>query len=265
MKYSFMSFSTPGQTLAEMLDLAKTHGYDGLEPRVSSKHAHGIEVDASAEARRDAKAMAADSGIELGCVATSCRYADPSTSQDNVELTKRCIELAADVGSPRIRVFGGQLGSDTSREEGIDLVTECLSSLAPFAREHGVAICVETHDAWTDPKHVATVIGRVDDPAVGVNWDVMHPVRTGAATMAESFETLKPWINHLHIHDGHMQGGGLAPIGDGAFDHRVVVERLLSVGYDGYLSGEWINWDDPFESHLPREVAKMREYEAELA
>jgi sugar phosphate isomerase/epimerase len=61
-----------------------------------------------------------------------------------------------------------------------------------------------------------------------------------------------------------MEGGGLAPMGDGDFDHRTVVKCLDSMGYDGYLSGEWINWDDPFASHLPREVAKMREYEAEL-
>jgi sugar phosphate isomerase/epimerase len=93
----------------------------------------------------------------------------------------------------------------------------------------------------------------------------MHPVRTGAATMEGSFDTLRPWIQHLHIHDGYAEGGGLAPIGDGGFDHRVVVKCLDSVGYDGYLSGEWISWDDPFESHLPREVAKMREYEAGLA
>lgn len=265
MKYAFMSFSTPEQTLDEMLDLANSHGYDGLEPRVSSNHKHGIEIDASPGTRREARAKAEDAGIELACVATSCRYADPDTAQDNVKLTKRCIELAADVGSSRIRVFGGSLGADTDRAGGIALVAECLGSLGLFAQEHGVAICMETHDDWTDPKHVAAVVGRMVNPAIGVNWDVMHPVRTGAATMEESFETLKPWIKHLHIHDGHMQGGGLAPIGEGDFDHRVVVRCLDSIGYDGYLSGEWINWDDPFASHLPREVAKMREYEAELA
>jgi sugar phosphate isomerase/epimerase len=262
-KYSFMSFSTPEQTLGEMIDLAKRHGYDGLEPRVTSNHKHGIEPDASADARRTAKTTAEDSGIELACVATSCRYADPDSAPSNVELTKRCIELAADVGSTRIRVFGGNLGSDIDRTGAITLVAECLGSLGLFAQEHGVSICVETHDAWTDPKHVAAVIGRMVNPAVGVNWDVMHPVRTGAATMEESFETLKPWIKHLHIHDG--DDNGLAPIGSGDYDHRAVVKCLDSIGYDGYLSGEWINWDDPFESHLPREVAKMREYEAELA
>ena len=43
MKYSFMSFSCPELTLDEMLSMAKEFGYDGIEPRISSNHRHGVE------------------------------------------------------------------------------------------------------------------------------------------------------------------------------------------------------------------------------
>ena len=39
---------------------------------------------------------------------------------------------------------------------------------------------------------------------------------------------------------------------------------MLSISYDGYISGEWINWEDPYEVHLPRELATLKRYESEV-
>ncbi|MBN2584380.1 MAG: hypothetical protein JXL80_15065, partial [Planctomycetes bacterium] len=102
-------------------------------------------------------------------------------------------------------------------------------------------------------------------PAVAVNWDVMHPVRAGGSTMDLAFETLQPWIEHLHVHDGTrtLDKLELAPIGTGDFDHRRVIELLAGMDYDGYISGEWINWE-PVEVHLPRELATLKRYESEV-
>ena len=44
MKYAFMTFSCPELDLDGVLDLAGRMGYDGIEPRLDSKHAHGVEV-----------------------------------------------------------------------------------------------------------------------------------------------------------------------------------------------------------------------------
>lgn len=104
---------------------------------------------------------------------------------------------------------------------------------------------------------------RLDHPAVGANWDVMHPVRAGHATIDESFEVLKPWIRHLHVHDG-SEGGAPAPMGEGVVDHRRVIELLATIGFDGHLSGEWIKWE-PYDVYLPRELAALRGYERGLA
>ena len=52
--------------------------------------------------------------------------------------------------------------------------------------------------------------------------------------------------------------------GTGDVDHKQVLELLGSGGYEGYLSGEWINWEPP-EVHLPREIATLRGYERALS
>ena len=141
-KYAFMSFSCPDLSLEDMLALAKLYGYDGVEPRAQARHAHGLEMEADAGTRRDAAQKASESGIALCCVATSCRYSDPDTAQQNVEDTLRCIDLAADVGAPRIRVFGGQIAEGISRERAIENLVASLRAVADHAASRGVTVCV---------------------------------------------------------------------------------------------------------------------------
>ncbi len=176
LKYAFMSFSTPALSLEDTLALAKRLGYDGIEPRIEAGHRHGIEMDASPAQRAEARQKAVDSGIALCCIATSRMYANPDTRPQEIEMTRRCIDLAADVGAPCIRVFGGVLPEGLSREAAIEGVAECLRAVADRAGERGVAVCVETHDDWSDPRPLAEVMKRVNHPAVAVNWDFLHPV-----------------------------------------------------------------------------------------
>ena len=261
MKYAFMSFSCPDLSFDDLLSTARRFGYDGIEPRIESGHAHGVELESTPDERALIRRKAEDSGVAICCIATSRKYADPATANQEVDTTLRCIDLAADVGSPRLRVFGGAIPEGVSREEAIRLLVESLSAVAGHAKQRGVTVCLETHDHWCDPRDVAAVMERVNDDAIAVNWDIMHPARHGHTT-DEAFDILRPWIRHVHFHDGVTVEGklSLSPVGEGEIDHRRAVELLQAASYDGYLSGEWIRWE-PWEAHLPRELATMKGYE----
>lgn len=266
MNYAFMSFSAPQLALDELLALAAGLGYQGIEPRIDSNHAHGIELATTPAQRRAIRDRAEASGVALCCIATSCKYADPTTAPQWVENTRRCIELAASIGAPRLRVFGGAIPTGFAREDAIALVAQSLASVADEAAQHGVTICLETHDDWTNPAHVVAVMRQADHPAIAVNWDYQHTTRLGQATVDAAFAALQPWIRHVHFHDGENRADKLVflPIGAGDYDNRRVVELLSQTGYNGFLSGEWINWE-PYEVHLPRELAAMRQLEREIA
>ncbi|MDF1566997.1 MAG: sugar phosphate isomerase/epimerase [Spirochaetaceae bacterium] len=275
MKYAFMSFSTPESTLTEMIEIARRYGYDGLEPRLDSHHAHGIEVAADRGTRRVIVEQMEAGSIELGCLATSLKFADPALTDSVTRESYQRIDLAADLGAPVLRVFGGQIPEGITRDAAIDHAVRLLASIAFYAGERGVKLCMETHDDWCDPRHVAAVLSRVDHPAIAVNWDIMHPIRVCGYTMDEAFEILKPWIGHVHVHDGMgpeqakfaANGTGdidqMMPIGTGGIDHRRALELLRNIDYAGFISGEWIRWE-PWDIHLPREIATLRKYEAEL-
>jgi sugar phosphate isomerase/epimerase len=264
MKYAFMTFSCPTYDLDRTLALARQFGYQGIEPRIGSGHQHGIEVTVSAETRRIIRKKAEDAGIAICCLATSCKYADPAGHSQMLEQARMAIDLAADVGSTRIRVFGGQIPSGITRTQASDLMVEALTALAGYAATRGVCVCLETHDDWSDPEYVAPVMQRINHPAVGVNWDLLHPVRRAHCSIDRAFTILKPWIRHVHFHDGVASENTLEfrSMGQGDIDHRRAVLLLRSVRYEGFLSGEWINWE-PADIHLPRELRVLTQYENE--
>lgn len=269
MNYSFMTFSCPDASLDEILALAKRYDYTGVEPRAGQAHRHSIELAASPEVRKTIRQNAEDSGIVLCCLATGCRYADPRSARENVEETLRYLDLAADVGIPRLRVFGGAFPEDLGREAATDSLVSSLKAVADHARERGITVCFETHDAWCDPAHVAVVMQQVDHPTVAVNWDVMHPVRWAGVTMEEAYWALKPWIRHVHVHDGCDRADKvqIVPMGSGDFDHRKVLELLLADHYDAFISGEWMQGSmspEFFASHLEPELLMLKRYEHEL-
>jgi len=261
MKYSFMTFSCPELTWDGVLAAAKRFGYDGVEPRAQAEHKHGVEVAASAEQRAAIRQKAADAGVAIACLATSCSYTanDPAKLRAMMDDSRALIALAHDIGAPCMRVFGGAIPDGMSREDATKQVADCLAELGDPAREAGVTLCVETHDSWCDARLLARVIERASHPNVMVNWDIMHPLRAGM-TMDEAFKAIGPYVRHCHFHDGKGAKLDLCPIGQGVVDHRRAVQLLRGFQFRGHLSGEWIGWE-PWETHLPRELATMRSYE----
>jgi sugar phosphate isomerase/epimerase len=261
-KYSFMSFSCPGLDLDQIFHAAKRYGYAGFEPRLGSGHKHGIELDSGDAYLEEAKIKSEEYDISFCCIATSCSFADPSKTNVNIELAQRSIDLAAKVNSPAIRVFGGKIPEGVNRETSFEMIVEALIKLSDYASQRNVTICVETHDSWCDPRAVADIMKHVNHASVAVNWDIMHPVLTADYTIEASFEILRPWIKHVHVHDGLYADGRLKflPISEGKVDHQTAIRLLKDAGYNGYISGEWISWE-PYDIHLPRELSTMKKYE----
>ncbi len=269
MKYSFMTFSTKGMPIADVISFARDMGYDGIEPRIDGGHENGFEVTLAQTERAAIRDLAKRLGVELCCVATSLRFAQISKAAETVEQAHERIDFTADMGAPVMRVFGGELEKENcTREEAAAQMVKSLLAVADHAAEKGITLALETHDDWANPNHIAGIMQAVNHPAVQVNWDITHSRRYCDIPLEEAFEIVKPWIRHTHIHDGigtnHTKPPfKFMPIGTGEYDHRTVLKLLHGINYKGYCSGEWLNWE-PGEVHLPRELATMRRYEREL-
>ena len=177
--------------------------------------------------------MAVDSSIRL-------------TGDDPGPELRRFLELASDWESPLVRVFGGALAADEpARQEQLRTAARVLESAVPLAERLGVAIGVETHDAFSASSVVAELLALVDqaavDSGVGAVWDSHHPYRMGE-TPAEVYANLGPRILLAQVKDARRLAGGdwqLVPLGEGEVPVRDMLRLLAAGGYPHWISVEW--------------------------
>lgn len=266
MKISFMTWACPEWDLNQVLTAAVRYGYDGVEPRAEADQKHGVELGTTKKQRAQIRRQFEDMGVEMSCIATSRKYAfsDREEWRESVEATQRFIDLAADLGCPNIRVFGGTTPEGMSREDARKLVAEALAELGPYAASRGVCVCLETHDDYSLADWCASTVRLAGAEGLGICWDVMHPYRHGQS-MGEAFEAVRGLVRHCHVHDGVRPADGgpggweLALMGQGDIPHDGAVRLLASVAFEGHLSGEYIGFLPP-EELLPHEAQVLRQY-----
>ncbi|MFF2091264.1 sugar phosphate isomerase/epimerase family protein [Paenibacillus sp. NPDC058174] len=257
MKYAFNTASAPHLTLAELLAAARRYGYDGLEIRSGAGHAHGIETTADAERRAELRHEAEEAGVALTALGISSRFTTAEDQEGQITAAAQAILLARDMGIPYVRLFCGRLVPGCAWDESLGRVLTALDRLAPIAADEGVMLLLETHDDWSAPHVLADLLRRANHPSLGVLWDVLHTQHEGRALPGEVVRMLGPWIKHVHVHDGvaGSRANGhpdYRAIGSGDIRHAEVIRSLRAIGYTGYLSGEWFQWE-PYDLHLPRE------------
>src|SRR5690242_8208128 len=111
MKLSVSTLGCPQWTLEEILSRCKAYGYDAIELRgVGSeldvtKTEHFCTPSAIAQTRQ----KIADAGLAVSAIDTSVRLADEVNLPKHMDEGRAAIDLAAKLGAPFIRVFGGEI------------------------------------------------------------------------------------------------------------------------------------------------------------
>jgi sugar phosphate isomerase/epimerase len=272
MKLAFTTLACPGWTLEQAVAAARQYGYEGIELRLLDGEILRSDIDI--ETRRRVRERCTDDGLPIVCVDTSVKIAqpDPAARAEQIRDGMAFLELAAGWDAPLIRVFGGPpAGADeaAAREAAI----ECIAPLAERGRELGVAVALETHDAFSGSAIVADVLASTPADGAGALWDTLHPFRVGD-TLDQTIANLRGRLLHVHIKDGRRPADGgpnwdLTLLGAGDVPIRDILAALRTIGYDGWLSVEWEKkWHPDLaepELALPQHATLLREYLAGLA
>lgn len=224
---AFSTLGCPAWTLDEIVDNAVRFGYDALELRgyrdqMDLPLAEPFTPAHRAETRRRIE----DAGLSVCCVSSSGVVA--KANDDHVASHAA---LARDLGCPAVRVFGGSLP-----EGGLTQSAENLRRFGDIARAEGVAIVLETHDAFSTGATVAELLALADHPAVFSLWDLHHPYRQNEP-IAETHRLLGPTLRHVHIKDG--KDGAYTMMGEGDVPLVPMLDLLVGGGYTGPISLEW--------------------------
>ena len=240
-RIAFSTLAFPDATLASAASLGRSWGYSGIELRLID----GELIDPSMPAahRSQVKRTVTASGLPVVAVDSSIRLTDDDPGPE----LARFLELASDWEAPLVRVFGGALAAaQTDRQKQLRAAARVLESSVPLAERLGVAIGVETHDAFSASSVVAELLVLVDQAAVetgavGVVWDSHHPYRMGE-TPAEVYANLGSRILLAQVKDARRKADGdwqLVMLGEGEVPVRDMLELLAAGGYPHWISVEW--------------------------
>jgi sugar phosphate isomerase/epimerase len=270
MQLAFSTLGCPDWTLEQCVGAAQQYGYAGIELRLLDGAV--IEPGLDMAARRRVKSVCTGAHLPIVCLDTSVKIAqpEPAARAQQIRDGLAMIELAAEWGAPLVRVFAGP-PAGTSEAEAIAGAAACLAPLAERAQALGIAVVLETHDAFCSSAAVMGALAGVPAGA-GVLWDLLHPYRIGE-NPAETLGRVAARLRHVHIKDGRPPAGGgsdweLTLLGAGTVPTRQILGMLGQAGYAGWLSVEWEKkWHpelDAPEVALPQHAELLREYLAEL-
>jgi sugar phosphate isomerase/epimerase len=260
-RIAFSTLAFPDVSLATAASSGRAWGYAGIELRLIDGEL--IDPSMPGPARAEVKRTVAAAGLPIVAVDSSIRL---TGAEPGPEL-RQFLELASDWESPLIRVFGGPLAENgASRQAQLAGAARVLEASVPIAERLGVAIGVETHDAFSASSVVAELLAMVPSSSVGAVWDSHHPYRTGEQP-AEVYQNLTPRILLMQVKDARRaperaDGWQLVPLGAGEVPVREMLRLLQSGGYQNWISVEWEKrWHPEIEEPqiaLPQHLTLMR-------
>ncbi len=252
----------PG-SLKERLSLAEKLGLKGVQ-------VYGIEGEISPEmtvsARAEFKKELADRGLTLSAVCGDLGHGffDPEHNKENIERSKRILELAKELGTQVVTTHIGVVPKDPSHPR-YGIMQDACGQLAEYANQLGSHFAIETGPEPADV--LRKFLDTLPSDGVGVNLDPANLHMCFNCDAAEAVRILRPYIVHTHAKDGvykkfcdpEIMYGILpfpadyqeedyceeVPLGQGGVNWKEYLSALGGIGYRGFLTIERETGDDP--------------------
>lgn len=239
-RIAFSTLAFPDATLAAAVSAGRRWGYSGVELRLIDGEL--IDPAMPAADRAQVRRTLAAAGLPVVAVDSSIRLTGDDPGPD----LHRFLQLASDFQAPLVRVFGGDLDPPPARQDRFRAAARVLEEAMPLAARLGVAIGVETHDAFSASSAVAELLALlsadgVPSDLVGAVWDSHHPHRMGE-TPAEVYANLGPRVLLAQVKDARRTPNGdwqLVLLGAGEVPVREMLGLLAAGGYPHWISVEW--------------------------
>jgi len=262
--YSYWHFKPEKYPIEKVIDHAASLGFEGVE--ILHRGMAG-EDRAYLNALKQA---AFRSGLDLVMLSIHQDFVDPDPAlrQKDVDHTKHCIDLAAQLGIPAVRLNSGRWNTIKSfddlmkvkgdepplpghtEDEAFKWCIDAIEACLPAAESAGVVLALENH--WgltTRPENLMRIYNAVRSPWLGINLD------TGnfATDPYAGIEVLAP--HAVIVQAETYYGGGEWYTLD--LDYPRIARILRAAGFRGYVSLEMEGKEDA-STAVPRSLAALR-------
>ncbi len=162
----------------------------------------------------------------------------------------RIIDAALELGCRRVSFTGAGRG----KAGGLAAIITVLKQVTPVAAEKDVLICLENH-AGNNLENIddyARIFDVIDSPNLGICLDTGHFDAAGV-NMDELIDRFQLKVNHIHVKENKGFGRKeFVRFGQGDTDNFHVIDRMLALGYEGFITVELSPQEDT--STIPEDL-----------
>jgi L-ribulose-5-phosphate 3-epimerase len=263
--YSYWHFRTERYPIEKVIENAARLGFDGVEVL------HRQMAEESPAYLNKLKNLAWQHGLSLPMLSIHQDFVHPDAAERNKNIahTERCIDLAAQMGIPAVRLNSGRWktiksfddlmkvkGNEPplpgySLDDAFRWCVESIRACLPRAEKAGVVLALENH--WgltTDIDMLLRIWREVNSPWLGINAD------TGNFP-GDPYEGIAKLAPHASIVQAKTYyGGGEWYTLD--LDYRRIAGILKKAGFRGWISLEMEGKESP-ETAVPKSLAVLRD------
>lgn len=209
-------------------------------------------------------------GVNLICLSIHQDFVDPSAEyrKKEVDHTIKCIEIAAALGIPCIRLNSGRWNTipnfndlmkargeepvlpGHTEDEGFKWCQECIEQCLPKAAEHGVLLALENHWGLTrTPEGLLRLVNAIKSPWLGALMDTGNFLEDPYTKLA----AIAPQT--VFVQAKTYFGGGEWYTLD--LDYKRVAQILADANYTGYVSLE-MEGKEAGDTAVPKSIEMLR-------
>ena len=263
--YSYWHFRNPKVPIEKVIENASALNVQGVD--ILHRQMDSEEIPYLQKVKR----TAVINGVDLICLSIHQDFVDPRPEylQRQIDHTKKCIDLAHEMGIPCIRLNSGRWGTIRSfndlmaarglepvlpgytEDDGFKWCIDCIEKCLPHAARKGVVLALENHWGLTrTPEGLLRVANAIDSPWLGIMMDTGNFLENPYAKL----EKIAPKTMFVQAKTYH--GGGEWYTLD--LDYQRIAKILAKVNYGGYISLEF-EGKAPASVGVPKSIKMLRE------
>ena len=262
--YSYWHFTPEKYPIEKVIDQAAALGFEGVEIL------HRQMADETPAYVNGLKKAAFRNGLSLPMLSIHQDFVHPDAAErrKHIDHTKHCIELAAQLGTPCVRLNSGRWKTIESfddlmkvkgdepplpghtQDEAIDWCIESIEACLPSAEKAGVMLALENH--WgltTRPENLLRIYKAIRSPWLGINLDTGNFPGDPYAGLEQLAK------DAVIVQAKTYYGGGKWYTLD--LDYPRIAGILRKAGFQGWVSLEMEGEEDATTA-VPKSLAVLR-------
>jgi L-ribulose-5-phosphate 3-epimerase len=270
--YSYWHFRTEKVPIETVMDKSATLGVaavDILHRQMALEEKAPLDASGRAYLRK-LKRHAFRNGLGICCLSTHQSFVQPKPEAltENVEHTKKCIEIAYELGCQSLRINTGRWGTSKdfdelmknrgiepvlpghTEEEGFKWCIEGIARCLAKAEECGVVLALENH--WglaRTPEGLLRILNSITSPWLGGLMDTGNFLEDPYTKL----EAIAPKTIYVQAKTYHGGGEWYSL----ELDYDRIARLLAKVSYTGFVALEMEGKEDP-DIAVPKSIEMLR-------